>query len=80
MACGVPVVASDLPVHQEICGDAAVYFPKFSAEELGRQIANLAGSAEVQRRMVTAGEARSREFSWEKHVEELLTLAAGMAS
>ena len=29
MASGLPVIASDLAVHREICGDAAQYFPRF---------------------------------------------------
>lgn len=72
MACGLPIVASDLPVHQEICGEAAWYFPRFSAEELSRRVALIAGSAEVQRRMAGAGEGRARRFSWQRHVEELV--------
>ena len=35
MASGLPVAASDLAVHREICGEAAAYFPRFSAGGVG---------------------------------------------
>jgi glycosyltransferase involved in cell wall biosynthesis len=72
MASGVPVVASDLAVHREICGDAAVYFPKFSSEELAESVARIAQSPEKARLMAETGRERSRQFSWKIHVEKLL--------
>jgi hypothetical protein len=44
MSSGLPVVASDLPVHQEICGDAGVYFERFSPQDLAQRILAVAGS------------------------------------
>ena len=44
MASGVPVVASDLAVHREICGEAAAYFPRFSPESLAGTVAQVAQS------------------------------------
>jgi glycosyltransferase involved in cell wall biosynthesis len=75
MASGLPVVASDLAVHKEICGDAARYFPRFSAELLAEQITQVCESDEEMRMMREKGGARSQEFSWDKHVEALLLLA-----
>jgi glycosyltransferase involved in cell wall biosynthesis len=74
MASGLPVVASDLAVHREICGEAALYFPRFSPEALAEQVVR-AQSAETARMMRDLGRARSRDFSWDKHVDELLLLA-----
>jgi glycosyltransferase involved in cell wall biosynthesis len=34
MAAGVPVVATDVPIHREICGDAAMYFQPGDFEDL----------------------------------------------
>src|ERR1700678_2328016 len=34
MASGLPVVASEIAVHREICGKAALHFPRFSHEAL----------------------------------------------
>jgi glycosyltransferase involved in cell wall biosynthesis len=78
MASGVPVVASDIPVHREICGDAAMYFPKFSAEDLADAVAGVAQSAGKARGMAESGLARSRQFSWRKHVEAILDLCESL--
>jgi len=74
MASGVPVVASDLAVHREICGDAAVYFPKFSPETLAETVATVALSPEKMRSMSTIGLQRSQQFSWVAHVDGILKL------
>lgn len=78
MASGLPVVASDLAVHREICGDAALYFPRFSSEDLALRIADLASSPEAAGRLTTAASVRIADFSWKKHTEELLTLARSL--
>jgi len=73
MASRLPVAASDLPVHREVCGDAARYFPRFSPERLAETVAAIATSHEVSRQLVAA--ERSAAFSWRDHVEQLLELA-----
>jgi len=78
MASGVPVVASDLAVHREICGDAAVYFPRFSAEELAEKILQIAQSPEVMGGMARKGCERSHQFSWKTHVEKIVELCASL--
>jgi glycosyltransferase involved in cell wall biosynthesis len=75
MASGVPVLAADLPVHREVCGEAAVYFSRFSPQELADQVLRLDASPGLRKTLIERGCARSREFSWEKHVEEILGLA-----
>jgi glycosyltransferase involved in cell wall biosynthesis len=75
MASGLPVVASDLAVHREICGDAAIYFPRFSEEGLATAVEQVAAVEGLSKRMACQGLARSREFSWKTHVEKILELA-----
>jgi glycosyltransferase involved in cell wall biosynthesis len=74
MASGIPVVASDLAVHQEICGVAAAYFPPFSAEALAGIVAQVVASPETSRHMAAAGLERASQFSWKTHVEKILDL------
>jgi glycosyltransferase involved in cell wall biosynthesis len=78
MASGLPVVAADLPVHREVCGEAALYFPRFSPQELAEQVLRLEASPDLQGALSEGGRSRSREFSWEKHVEEILGLASSL--
>ncbi len=75
MSSGLPVVASDLPVHREICGDAAIYFPRFSPDALAEQVMRIQESPELAERLSGNGLRRSRDFSWSEHVECLLGLA-----
>jgi glycosyltransferase involved in cell wall biosynthesis len=75
MSSGLPVVASGLAVHREICQNAALYFPSSSPDELAERVLRICESPELARNLSTIGLARSQEFSWEKHVSRLLSLA-----
>ncbi len=79
MASGVPVIASDLAVHREICGPAAEYFPRFDPESLAGRIIEVCESSNRRAEMREMGLARSQDFSWDKHVEELLAVARCLA-
>lgn len=78
MASGLPIVASDIPVHREICGDAALYFPRFSPEGLSERILQVAQSEPFARKLREQGLKRSRDFSWSQHVEQVVSLAHGL--
>ena len=75
MASDLPVIASDLAVHREICGPAAHYFPRFQPESLAERIIEVCESPGRRTQMREMGLARSQDFSWDKHVEELLSVA-----
>jgi glycosyltransferase involved in cell wall biosynthesis len=75
MSSGLPVVASDLPVHREICGEAGVYFPRFSPEALAQRVLQIQGSPELTEKLSRAGLRRSRDFSWSEHAERLVFIA-----
>ncbi|MGH9529070.1 MAG: glycosyltransferase family 4 protein [Terriglobales bacterium] len=78
MASELPVVASDLSVHQEVCGESALYFERFSPQDLARQIWKMAESQNIRRNFVAKGLARSRDFSWRNHVDQMLALARNL--
>lgn len=76
MACGLPVVASDLPVHREICPQAQ-FFDCFSAEQLSQQLLLAAENR-------TPGDQKKEllqpSFSWADHVRQLLEIATRLQS
>lgn len=78
MASGLPVVASNLPVHQEICGKAAIYFERFSADGLSAQILQVACSRDLARNLGECGKLRSQDFSWTQHLQQLVSLAQSL--
>jgi len=80
MASGLPIVASDLQVHREVCGAAAAYFPCFSPADLAKQIVAIANSQELGREMANSGQNRSLDFSWGRHVQELLAISQEMTN
>ena len=80
MSSGLPVVASDLPVHREICGHAGVYFERFSPQELAQRILAVARSSELATQLAQAGIARASAFSWRRHVDQILSLARELGS
>ena len=75
MSSGLPVVASDLPVHREICGDAGVYFSRFSPEALAERVLQVHESPGLAASLSQNGLSRARDFSWSEHVNRLLALA-----
>jgi glycosyltransferase involved in cell wall biosynthesis len=80
MSSGLPVVASDLPVHREICGNAGVYFERFSPQDLAHRILAVAGSSELASQLAQAGIVRASAFSWKRHVDQILSLAREVGS
>ncbi len=74
MASGVPVVSADLPVHREICGKAALYFDVFDENDLADQCLRVLAERDLRERIKADGLARSRNFSWDQHVRQLIAL------
>ncbi len=72
MRAGVPLIVSDIPVHREICGDAAVYFELGNVEDLARQIMELDRSEERRSQLIKAGVHRAEtRFTWNNHIDGL---------
>jgi len=60
MSSGLPIIASDIPVHREICQESAVFFPPFSDESLSQRIWHLLTSSDQRR----SDRSRERRHIW----------------
>ncbi len=74
MISGTPVVCSDAASLPEVVGDAALLFPAGDAGSCAREIDSVLSDDAVRARLVEAGAARARLFTWERTAS--LTLAA----
>jgi glycosyltransferase involved in cell wall biosynthesis len=73
-ASGRAVICSDIPVHRELLGDGAVFFPPDDAETLARHIEDLWEREEERNRLGRAARQRAADFSWERMAGQLAAL------
>jgi len=78
MSCGLPIVASDLAVHREITDGAALFFEKFSPEDLADKVTYLLDSSSLQADLREKGLRQAGRFSWKDHAEGILRMARAM--
>jgi glycosyltransferase involved in cell wall biosynthesis len=72
MACGCPVVASDIPVFREITAGAAALAEPQHVEHLAEALRMVLTSPTRRREMAAAGLARAGQFSWDRCASETL--------
>jgi glycosyltransferase involved in cell wall biosynthesis len=72
MACGAPVVTSNIPSITEVAGDAAELISPTDVQQLAHAIAELICDQEKRIALSRRGLKRAAEFTWERTA--LLTL------
>ena len=70
MACGCPVVTSNVSSLPEVAGDAAVLVDPRSVEDITEGVAALWADAARRRELAARGQARARCFTWERAARE----------
>ena len=72
MSCGCPVLASDIPVIREVCGEAVLYFDPYNVNDIKRAITQYLNESDViKEKMRQKGFSNILRFSWEESVQEL---------
>jgi len=72
MACGVPVIVSDIPPHREVSGDAAIFFDPADHEALADAIARVLPDASLRADLKEKGISKASEYSWQKVAAETI--------
>ncbi len=72
IACGTPVVASDLSVFRELVGDAAVYVAWQDPHAWTAALQRVATDSELKRSALEASTRVRREFAWRTSASETL--------
>lgn len=74
MACGVPVVAGDVPAVREIAEDALVRVNPRDLEGLAAAIRRVLERQELRQRLVEQGRATARRYGWRRAAEATLSV------
>jgi glycosyltransferase involved in cell wall biosynthesis len=70
MACGTPVVASDIRALEELLAGAGLIAPPHDAHALASAVYQVLSSPEVAERLRAAGLARAQSFAWKRVVDD----------
>ena len=71
MACGIPVVCSNIAVHQELFKGAALFHDTFSAVDLAACIRTLLGDPDLRESVVAEGHRTVARFSWTRTAQNV---------
>ncbi|MBP1620175.1 MAG: putative glycosyltransferase, partial [Acidobacteria bacterium] len=80
MACGVPVVAGDIPAVREVAGDAVERVNPRDVVALANTVRRLLDQAEHRRELAARGRARARLFSWQRAADATLSVYRAVAA
>jgi len=72
MACGTPVVTSDLSSLPEVAGDAALLIDPLDVEALADALWRLTSESQLRQQLIQAGRTRAGQFTWRKAALQLL--------
>ncbi|MBU4349103.1 glycosyltransferase family 4 protein [bacterium] len=72
MACGTPVVASNISSIPEVVGDAALLFDPYNINEMASAIYRAITDKNLRQELVQKGFERVKKYSWENTAKEIL--------
>ena len=78
MACGVPVITSNVSSLPEIAGEAALFVSPYDIGGLAGTIRRLLRDKKLQVELKEKGQKQARQFSWPKCAQETLKVYEGL--
>jgi glycosyltransferase involved in cell wall biosynthesis len=76
LACGCPLICSDLPALREIAGETAIYFPPGNVQEMVQSMQRIRASPQLRSNLIQAGPEAAKEFTWESAARKMLRIFA----
>ncbi len=74
MACGTPVITSNVSSMPEIGGKAALYVDPMEVGDISKKLKELIDDQQLQKQLQKDGLQRAKEFSWEKCAQQTIDL------
>ena len=74
MACGVPVMTSNISSLPEVAGDAALMVNPYDTEEISETLVKVITDTTLRSTMIAAGYEQVKQFTWESSAKQLLQI------
>jgi glycosyltransferase involved in cell wall biosynthesis len=74
MAAGLPVIAADMPVNREVCGDAGAYFGIYDPEDCASKIEETLIEPDRKKELASHSILRSSKFSWQQYTGQIVQI------
>ncbi len=74
MACGCPVLTSNVSSLPEVCGNAAYYVDPYSVDNIAAGMTKLLEDVSLRQELIQKGFERIKMFSWEKSAKQILDI------
>jgi len=74
MAIGIPVLASDIPVLKEVCGNAAHFFNPYDVKDMAKAICKIVADESLRRNLIEKGKERVKFFDSENAIDQHVKL------
>ncbi|MBI5927860.1 MAG: glycosyltransferase family 4 protein [Chloroflexi bacterium] len=74
MACGTPVVTSNVSSMPEVAGDAALLVDPYNSEAIAEALRQLLDDIDLHKHLKLAGLEQAQQFTWEKSAQTLLSI------
>lgn len=73
-SANLPTIASHIPPHKEVAGDAALFFAPRNSDELSENIVKIISNKELRKALQGKEKDRLKLFSWEKTAKKMLSI------
>jgi len=72
MACGTPVISSNVSCMPEILGQAPLYFDPYNIEDIEKAIEKVTGDDKLRAELSKKGLEQAKKYDWKRTAEQTL--------